>query len=272
MRSTSGISRRSPSSNRPASGRPDSSAPRAAGRGEQTLTTRRKLCISALNPSRISTVRYSATERSSPEKSVRKAAGSSLRRRASAASRSPAAQPSVRACSPATSAGVSCRPAACSSEVVSSRVKRRTSARSSCSRPSSRSRGMEIGGSVRLARTSLNPAGRRRINRTRSRSTSCPVSSWTSSRTTRTGGSKPSSASASSSTRSTARGRFASSAIRSRPPLGTPKAATPAPRPRQTRVAGGRCRRGRVRSRLSPAPRRAPSRPAAVSSRNRRER
>ena len=108
----------------PAGIRPaDSSAPRAAGEGKQTLTTRRKLCVSALNPSRISTVRYSATERSSPEKSVRKAAGSSLRRRASAASRSPAAQPSVRACSTATSAGVSCRPAARSREVVSSTVK-----------------------------------------------------------------------------------------------------------------------------------------------------
>ena len=77
----------------------------AAGSGEHTLTVRRKSCVSGLRPSRISPVRYSATERSSPEKLVRKAAASSVRRSASAASRSPAAQPSVRACSTATCAG-----------------------------------------------------------------------------------------------------------------------------------------------------------------------
>ena len=62
--------------------------------------------------------------------------GSSLRRRASAASRSPAAQPSVRACRSADlcrASGRGRRPSAASS--VSSTVKRRASARSSCSLP-----------------------------------------------------------------------------------------------------------------------------------------
>ncbi len=128
-----------------------------------------------------------------------------MRRRAIAASRSPAAQPSVRACRPATCPGVSSRPVALSSAAVSSRAKRRTSTRSSCNRPSSRSRGTEIGGSDRLARTSRRPAGRRRTSRPRSCRTSRVVSSCTSSRTSRTGGSRVSSVSTSSPTASVSR-------------------------------------------------------------------
>ena len=111
--------------------------------------------------------------------------------------------------------------------------------------------GIEIGGSVRLARTSRRPAGPRRTSRVRSRKASRPVSSCTSSRTT-----APAARVRPACRRAPPRGcpRAAAQQVRRAPPTGRPRTsrATPAGRSaRPTRAAGDRCRPSPARSRPS---------------------
>ena len=88
--------------------------------------------------------------RSLPENSATKRPGASWRASESAASRSPAAHPSVRSCRRPTSPGSTARPAAASSSPASSAVKCRSAARISSSSPVSRSRCRPSFGSRRL--------------------------------------------------------------------------------------------------------------------------
>ena len=97
--------------------------------------------------------RYPATVRSLPENSLTKHSGSGCSASEIAASRSPAAQPSVRSCSSATPASERATPASLSSSRVSSRENRRAVARSSVERPATRRRCSPSPGSARVTST-----------------------------------------------------------------------------------------------------------------------
>ena len=99
-----------------------------------------------------------------------KPAASSWPRSDSAASASPAAQPSVRAASAATDASGKAGTACWSSFPASAGVNRSSATRISVSWPRARSRASASGGSLRLASTTQIPAGR---CSTRNESDSC---------------------------------------------------------------------------------------------------
>ena len=192
--------------------------------------------------------------RSSPARSATNRPGWGCSRSDRAASRSPAAQPSVRRHSVSSSAPDSSTPWSASSAAVSSSEKARSASRTSVSWPATRSRCRASGGSARLATTRRSWAG---ACRSRNRSwpiTAGPPASCRSSRISTTG--------RSSSSRPPTRARRNPSPISacgSRPassPSGRhgtgPVAARPAPGPR---TAAGAGRPGR------PAPR--PPGPAA---------
>ena len=121
--------------------------------------------------------------RSLPENSAANRSGSGCPASDSAASRSPAAQPSVRSYNRASAESESGIPAAANSARASSRVKRRSSARISVSSPSSRNRCRPSRRSRRVASTNRSPAGARISSSSSWRSASAERSSCTSSTT-----------------------------------------------------------------------------------------
>ena len=124
--------------------------------------------------------RYSATVRSVPENLGASRPGSGCPASDSAASRSPAAHPSVRSTSGAGSGRST--PAAANSSAASATVNRRSGSRISASSPSSRSRCSPSRTSCRVASTNRSPGGARMISSSSCRSASGP-SSCTSSTT-----------------------------------------------------------------------------------------
>ena len=133
------------------------------------------LCRSSTSASR-----YSATVRSLPENSAASRSGSGCPASDSAASRSPAAHPSVRSTSSAGSGRST--PAAANSSRASATVNRRSGSRTSARPPSSRSRCRPSRTSCRVASTNRSSGGARRISSSSCCSASGP-SSCTSSTT-----------------------------------------------------------------------------------------
>ena len=138
--------------------------------------------------------------RSLPPNSAAKRSGSGCPASDSAASRSPAAQPSVRLYSKSSAESDNATPAASSSARASVRLNRRSSARISVSSPARRSRCKPSRRSWRVTRTNRRAAGARMISSSSWRSASAEPSSCRSSITSQT---CSSSAARSSSSRST---------------------------------------------------------------------
>ena len=126
--------------------------------------------------------------RSVPQNSRTKASGSGWPASEPAASRSPAAQPSVRSCSDTTAASDSAIPDASSSSRASSTEKRRSSARSSVKLPSRRSRCRPRPSAARVTNTTRRCRGSRVRKSSSDASASSECSSCRSSMT-RTAGS-----------------------------------------------------------------------------------
>ena len=135
--------------------------------------------------------RYSATVRSLPENSAANRSGSGCPASDSAASRNPAAQPSVRSYNDPSAGSDSAIPAASNRARASVRVKRRSAARISVSSPSSRNRCRPSRRSWRVASTNRSPAGARMSSSSSWRSASAERSSCTSSITSQTRSSSP---------------------------------------------------------------------------------
>ena len=130
--------------------------------------------------------KYSATVRSLPENSAASRSGSGCPVSDSAASRSPAAHPSVRSYSNASAGSASSTAAPRNSLRASSNVNRRSSVRNSVSSPSSRSRCNPSRTSCRVARTNRSSCGPRITSNSSWRSASSESSSCTSSITSQT--------------------------------------------------------------------------------------
>jgi hypothetical protein len=128
---------------------------------------------SSLCRSSTSASRNSATVRSVPENSAANRSGSGCPASDSAASRSPAAQPSVRPCNRASASSGSSTPAASNSARASARLNRRSATRISVSSPSSRSRCSPTRRSCRAARTNRSSRGARNSKSSSWGSTSC---------------------------------------------------------------------------------------------------
>ncbi len=116
-----------------------------------TALPRTKLSSSALRPPSTSSARYSEIRRSAPPKRAIAGPWTGWPVRPRAASESAAGQPSVACSSASTSSRSSRRPAPRSSAAASPRFIARSSARSSVTRPSARSRASGIGGWARDA-------------------------------------------------------------------------------------------------------------------------
>ena len=104
---------------------------------------------------------YSATVRSVPENSAANRSGSGCPASDNAASRNPAAHPSVRSCSIITAESGSATPAASNISRASAAVNRRSASRISVSSPSSRSRCNPSRTSCRVASTNRSCGGAR---------------------------------------------------------------------------------------------------------------
>ncbi len=144
---------------------------------------------SSLCRSSTSAMRYSATVRSLPENSAANRPGSGCPASDSAASRSPAAQPSVRSCNIPSAGSDSSTPAAANSSRASATLNRRSSARISVSSPSSRSRCSPSRRSCRVASTNRSSGGPRITSSSSWRSASSGPSSCASSITSQIGSS-----------------------------------------------------------------------------------
>ena len=126
--------------------------------------------------------------RSSPEKDARKPATSTPGARSgSAASRRPAAQPSVRSTRRSSWSVVSSTPTSANSSRASAGTNARSAARTSASSPASRSRCSGHGGSRRVSTTRRSPPGGAVTSRCSPAHTSGEATRWTSS-STRTAG------------------------------------------------------------------------------------
>src|SRR5512132_4241171 len=125
--------------------------------------------------------------RSSPARSATNRPGWDWPRMDRAASRSPAAQPSVRRHSVSSSSPDSATPWSASSAAVSSRVKARSASRISLSCPATRSRCRASGGSERVATTRRSCEGACRSRNRSWPTTAWPVASCRSSRISTTG-------------------------------------------------------------------------------------
>ncbi len=124
---------------------------------------------------------------SSPAKASTNAGGSGWPRSVSAASRRPAAHPSVRVQSRRPTSGSSSMPLACSSAADSSSVNARSASRISVSAPSTRRRPIRSAGSIRVEMTRRRFSGGWRSSRSRSSRTGESPSSCRSSSTSTTG-------------------------------------------------------------------------------------
>ena len=155
-----------------------------AGCGSRRAATRERWgCRAWHSTSPGAGCRYSATVRSVPENSEANRTGSGCPARASAASRSPAVQPSVRSHSSRSAWSGSSTPAAASSCPASARVNFRSPARISASSPSSRSRCSPSRMSCRAASTNRSCGGARITSSSSCRNASKEPSSCTSSMT-----------------------------------------------------------------------------------------